>query len=104
MQDHYLLIPAAVLSGFVADLLVWRLKPSVAKPDAVRLFAFIVPSTLYLLYFLTLMLTIGIVWTVHLWLGSTVVAGIAGWSLSYLLVSPKILGESEPQQADRTNK
>ncbi|HLZ80580.1 MAG TPA: hypothetical protein VKP04_03040 [Ktedonobacteraceae bacterium] len=94
MQDHYLLIPAAALSGFVADLLVWRLKPSVAKPDAVRLFAFIVPSMLYLLYFLTLMLTTGVVWTIHLWLGSTIVAGIAGWLLSYLLVPPQIPGET----------
>ena len=93
MQDHYLLIPASALAGFIADLLYWKLKPSVSRPDAVRLFGFVVPFVLYLLYFLTLMLTTGIFWTIHLWLGSTVVAGIAGWLLSYMLVPPRIPGE-----------
>ena len=49
----------------------------------------------YLLYFLTLISTTGITWTVHLWLGSTVVAGIAGWLLSYLLVPPALPAEQK---------
>ncbi|HLQ30028.1 MAG TPA: hypothetical protein VK140_12425 [Ktedonobacteraceae bacterium] len=90
MRDHYLLILVAAVAGFVTDVLVWRLKPSTARPDALRLFAFLVPTVLYLLYFLTLIFTTGIFWTIHLWLGSTVVAGIAGWLLSYILVPPQI--------------
>src|SRR5207244_1365399 len=34
MQDHYFLIPIAALAGLVADLLYWRLKPSVTHVDA----------------------------------------------------------------------
>jgi hypothetical protein len=88
MQDHYLLIPVGTLTGLVADLLIRQLKPSQVRPDALRLFAFIVPTVFFLLYFLTLIFTTGISWTIHLWLGSTVAAGIAGWLLSYLLVPP----------------
>ena len=95
MRDHYLLILVGALAGLLADVLVWQLKPSVERPDALRLFAFIVPTVLYLLYFLTLMLTTGIAWTIHLWLGSTVAAGIAGWLLSYVLVPPQIPTEQK---------
>ena len=94
MQDHYLLIPVGTLTGLVADLLIRQLKPSSVRPDALRLFAFIVPTFFYLLYFLTLIFTTGISWTIHLWLGSTVAAGIAGWLLSFLLVPPQIPEET----------
>src|SRR5712691_4218066 len=93
MQDHYLLILVAAGAGLTADLLLWWWKPSVARPDALRLFAFAVPVVLYLLYFLALTLTTGVYWTIHLWLGSTVVAGIVGFLLSYLLVPPQVPGE-----------
>ena len=95
MQDHYLLILISAVTGLLADILIWGLKPSVQRPDALRLFAFIVPSFWYMLYFLTLISTTGIAWTVHLWLGSTVVAGIAGWLVSYLLVPPQVPGEQQ---------
>ena len=93
MQDHYILIVPAALAGLAADLLSWRLKPSVTRPDALHLFAFAVPVVLYLLYFLTLTLTTGVHWTIHLWLGSAVVAGITGWFLSFLLLPPQVPGE-----------
>jgi len=95
MQDHYFLIFPAALAGFIADLLIWRLKPSIKQSGALRLFAFAVPAVLYLLYFLTLSLTTGVYWTIHLWLGSTAVAGITGWFLSYLLVPPRLPGEHQ---------
>lgn len=90
MQDTYVLIPVAFLTGMIADILIWRMKPSAKRPDALRIFAFAVPTTLYLLYFLTLDITTGVEWTIHLWLGATVVTGIAGWLLSYLVVPPQI--------------
>lgn len=88
LSDQYRLIPAVLLAGLVADFLLWRLKPSAERPAAVHLFAFAVPTILYLFYFLTLMLTSGITWRIHLWLGSTVMAGIVGLVLSYVLVPP----------------
>src|SRR2546421_2317997 len=94
MQDHYLLILVGTLTGLIADLLIWKLHPSVARPDEVRLFACLVPGVLYLLDFLTLLFITGIAWTIHLWLGSTIVTGIAGWLLSYLLIPPQVPGET----------
>jgi hypothetical protein len=88
MQDQYRLIPAATLAGVAADLLRHRLQPSPTRPGAWRLFAFAVPAIFYALYFLTLKLTEGIWWSVHLWTGAIVLAGIVGWLLSYVLVPP----------------
>lgn len=90
MQDHYIMILVAAIAGLLADILAWRLKPSATNPNALRLFAFAVPAMLYLLYFLTLKLTTGVNWSIHLWLGSTVVAGIVGCLVSYLVVPPVI--------------
>jgi hypothetical protein len=90
MQDNYVLIIVAVLAGLFADGLYLWLKPSVARVADLRLFAFAVPVVLYLIYFLVLKLTSGVNWTIHLWLGTTFVAGIAGFSLSFLLVPPEV--------------
>ncbi len=74
-------------AGLAADALAHWLTPSVRR---LRLFAFAVPTLVYVFYFLTLALTGGIGWTVHFWLGSTVLAGAVGLLLSYLLVPPAL--------------
>src|SRR6266851_9755654 len=78
------------VAGLRVDALYTRLHPSAATPTAWRLFAFALPATFYLCYFLALMLTEGIAWSVHLWVGSIMLAGIAGWLLSYLLLPPRL--------------
>src|SRR6266478_4189720 len=83
------LVVGAGVAGLLGDTLYARLHPSAAAPSAWRLFAFALPATFYLCYFLALMLTEGIAWSVHLWVGSIVLAGIAGWLLSYLLLPPR---------------
>ncbi|MBV9230013.1 MAG: PD40 domain-containing protein [Chloroflexi bacterium] len=88
MQDQYFLLPGVVLAGIIADLLLWRLKPAPTRPLELRLFAFFVPLVFYSLYFLTLLLTVGIGWSVHLWGGIIVLSGVVGLLLSYLLVPP----------------
>lgn len=92
LQDHYFVIPVAAGAGFIADVLLKQLKPSVERPEALRFFACVVPVVLYGLYFLTLQLTTGIQWTIHLWLGSVVAAGICGLLLSYVLIPPPLPG------------
>lgn len=87
-HEDYQLLPIAILSGLAADLLRWRLKPSATRPTAFRLFAVSVPVVFYALYFANLWLTAGLWWTVHLWAGSTVIAGVVGWLLSYAFVPP----------------
>lgn len=88
LHDQYLLIAVAVLAGAIADLLNTLLRPSVERTRALRLFAFAVPAILYALYFLGLKLTAGIWWSIHLWIGAIILAGVVGLLLSYLLVPP----------------
>jgi hypothetical protein len=92
-HDTYYLIAVAALGGLTADLLAWRLKPSATRTGALRLFAFVVPVVLYGLYFATLALTSRIWWSVHMWTGTVVLAGVVSLLLSYL-VAP---GPIEPQ-------
>ena len=44
----------------------------------------------FLLYFLTLGLTGGVVWRVHMWLGASFLAGVVGLGLSVLLAPPAV--------------
>ncbi|HLZ57142.1 MAG TPA: hypothetical protein VKR06_09360 [Ktedonosporobacter sp.] len=93
-QYTFLMVIVALLAGLITDVLVLRLQPSVKRPNALRLFAFLVPVTLFTLYFLSLLLTSGIYWTVHLWMGSIFAAGLTGFLLSYLLVPPQLPTEA----------
>jgi hypothetical protein len=86
---HYFLLPVAVVTGLFADGLLLLLNPSPVRPGAIRLFAFAVPILLYGGYFLDLLLTQGVWWSIHLWAGTVVLAGIVGALLSYVFVLPK---------------
>lgn len=88
LNDQYRLIIPAALAGLGGEALRYWLRPSMARPRALRVFALAVPLLFYLLYFLTLMLTLGVWWSVHLWTGAVVLAGIAGWLISYLVAPP----------------
>jgi hypothetical protein len=80
------LIVVALLAGLAADGLRWWLRPAAPRPSSVRIFAFLVPAILYGLYFAALALTGPIWWTVHMWAGAVVLAGLSGWLVSYLVV------------------
>jgi hypothetical protein len=88
------LLPCALLGGLAADLLYQRLQPSEQRLERMRLFAFAVPSILYLFYFLDLAIVgplrfqSGISWSVHFWVGSIVLAGLVGFLLSYVMFPP----------------
>ena len=85
------LVVGAGVGGVSLDVLYAWLRPTTTRLAAWRLFAFAGPAAFYLFYFLALMSTEGIAWSVHLWVGSIVLAGIAGWLLSYLLLPPRSL-------------
>jgi len=84
------LVPAALVAGLLSDVLYARLRssPLGGRPLGLRLLAVGVPVTFYLLYFLTLIATTGIWWSIHLWMGSVVIAGLVGWLLSYVAAPP----------------
>lgn len=88
MDDRYIVIPVALLAGLIGDVLLAMLQPSLTRTRELRVFAFTLPAVLYLFYFAGLELTTGIWWQIHVWLGAVVLAGVAGWLLSYLVAPP----------------
>jgi len=90
VHEDFRLIGTAVLGGIAAEILYRWLKPSLDRIRPFRIFAALVPTTLYILYFATLALTGGIWWTIHLWAGAIFLAGITGWLLSYLFLPPAL--------------
>lgn len=84
LTEHYKFIPAWLVAGVLADLLISRL--DLSRSRDLRAFAFIVPTVLFSLYFATLGLIEGIAWTVHVWTGAIVLPGLVGWLESYLVV------------------
>jgi hypothetical protein len=90
MQDHYLLILPAAFAGLVADLLIRWLKPSVERSGSLRWFAFTVPLAYYALYYVVLIMSRGLEWSVHVWTGSIALSGVVGLLLSYVLLPPLI--------------
>jgi len=87
-HDTYYLLPAVSASGLLADVLAIWLKPAPERPAQLRIFAFAVPVVFYSLYFASLWLTSGIEWSVHLWMGTIVLAGVVGLFASFLAASP----------------
>jgi hypothetical protein len=84
LTDRREFLPGAVLAGLASDLLVWRLGFGASR-GADALIAFAVPSLYFLAYFVTLALTSGLSWTIHLWLGASILAGVIGLALHELI-------------------
>ena len=84
-QPHYATLIAALIGGAVGDWLLARYRPSLSRPLALHCFAFTVPFAHFLAFFAILLLTEGLWWTIHMWLGVCFLAAIIGLSLSYLI-------------------
>lgn len=96
--EHWPLLLAALAGGLLGDALLWRLRPAPERPTALRVFAFAVPAGLYLVLFLILLATNRLGWTIHLWLGAALLAGVTGLGLS-LLAAPPALPPTEDRRA-----
>lgn len=89
LNDTYWAIGVAALTGFIADVLVAVLRPSVKRRIALHGFAFCIPAVFALSYMLTLMQIERVIWRVHLWGGAVFIAGATGLLLSLLVVQPE---------------
>ena len=96
-EDTYQLLPAMLAAGLLADTLLRWLRPATERPARLRIFAFAVPALVYGLYFLALQLTLGIAWTIHLWMGAIFLAGVTGLFVS-LLIAPPFPASLEPDR------
>jgi hypothetical protein len=79
---------AGLAGGLIADFIFWWLKPSTERASALRIFAFVVPMILTLLFLLILMGTVGIWWTLPIWTGVIFLSGVIGLLLSCIVVPP----------------
>jgi hypothetical protein len=86
--QHWPVVPAALAGGVLADALLALLKPSVARVRELRLFATLTPFSFFLLYMVALIVTSGVWWQIHMWLGAPCLAGVVGLGLSYLIAPP----------------
>ena len=90
LRANYPIIIVMMIAGGATDLLNVYLKPGRQEGWRLRLFAFLVPVTVYLPYFLMYQILGTSRWVIHLWAGGIVMAGIAGWLISYLMWPPPL--------------
>jgi hypothetical protein len=81
----------ACVTGLFIDLLYKGLQPNMDQPGRLRLFAFVTPIIINGIYFLGLAAIKGIAWSVHLWAGAIVMAGVVGLLLSFVALPPSVL-------------
>lgn len=89
LEQHFDLIPVAIVGGLLADLFVLWLRPGPERVRALRIASFLGPVGVSSLYLLVIALTRGIGWPITLWLGSILVSGAIGFLLSCLTVRPQ---------------
>lgn len=87
-KEYWQVLIAALLGGILADVLLIALQPSRERIKALRWFSFVVPASLFLLYFLSLILPHGIWWNSNMWLGMIFFSGMTGLGLSWLAAPP----------------
>ena len=85
VNDHVQLALPAILAGLTADFLIHRFPPT-HHVLALRGFGAAIPVTFTLSYLAIVQLTWGIAWTIHIWAGAIVLAGLAGLLLTYVVV------------------
>jgi hypothetical protein len=83
LSDEYRFIPGAVVAGLLADVAA-RMWPAGGSRLGDALVAFLVPALFFASYFVAVALTTGIGWTIHLWLGAILIAGVIGLFLDEL--------------------
>ena len=77
----------AIAAGAVGDVLVWRLRPTLDRALALRMFAFALPVAYWTIYLGVVVLRQGSAWTVHELTGIVVVSGIVGLLVSFVFSS-----------------
>ena len=86
---------AGLVAGVAGDVLVRRLRPSPARPGALRVVAAAVPTVLWLAYFGLLATFYSVGWSVELWAGITGMAALTGLGLTLLVAPPAVPPEAE---------
>jgi hypothetical protein len=81
-------IGVAIATGVSGELLMHVLKPSAARPVALRAVAALVPMVFWTLYFFGVSPLRGLGWSFTFLSGAVVLCGVVGLLLSYIAVPP----------------
>lgn len=85
ISDNYWYIVVAVVAGLGGDVLAAIVKPSLERTWTIRVVAFLVPAIWYATYLLALgVWGDGIGWSMHMMLGTPLLAGAVGLLLSFI--------------------
>jgi hypothetical protein len=95
MFDTLYLVPAAVITGLIADVMLIRIESHSKHGMLLRSLAGIVPGTFTLLYMATIAVVEGLAWSNYLWTGAVVMAGVAGYLLSLVVIPPQMPTQSQ---------
>jgi hypothetical protein len=79
-------LPALLAAGVVADGLYRWIRDRWSPARTVRLLGVTLPVLLFTVYFATVALLYGLSWSVHVWTGAVVSAGLVGLLVSYVVV------------------
>lgn len=96
VTPSYELWPAAIGAGLVGDALYDAVRDRWPTVRVVRLLGAAVPVALYTLYFGTVALLHGLVWSLHIWTGGIVSAGLVGLLVSYVVIPSTGGGTERP--------
>jgi hypothetical protein len=92
----------ALCAGIAADILYLALKPRAERTQRMRVFGIGVPAVFYAGYFVTLIVTGGVWWSLPLWTGGIFLAGAVGLLVSYLVFPPPWQSEPERCSTERS--
>ena len=81
-------IAVAVVAGIVGDVLLAWLRPSPARPLALRAIATALPMVYFVLYFAVVFVRYGFGWTPTFVAGSVILCGVVGLLLSFVAIPP----------------
>jgi hypothetical protein len=84
------LVPAMLVGGLAADLLLARLRPGPDRPGAFRAAAALVPPILWGAWMAAYAAVYGIAWPPELWAGVLGMAALSGLGLSLLALPPAV--------------
>lgn len=78
----------AIVAGIIGDLLLWRLRPSAARPLGLRIIAAAVPVAYFVPYFTVVFIRYGFGWTPTFLSGAVVGCAVIGLMLSFVAIPP----------------
>jgi hypothetical protein len=80
----------AIGAGLIGDVLLWRLRPSAARPLALGALVALLPMTYFALYFAVIGVRYGFGWSGNFLSGSVILCGAVGLLLSFVALPPEV--------------